>query len=191
MMKKKIAFVLFGIFLLSSGFWLGLWYSKAFITLKVPSEDYVLTDIIDGVGDVHLLEQRRYEELRQILDIELERQLDNVKPGFVPELSDEAKVAKLRILNSVAGLWAQHPPFDPSPDFTCNPTLTTCDEVAKSFVDEIKKETERTRAKNMALLQWAKATCNANPKLDCDPYVKLPAETQGKMAPAEKESGTR
>lgn len=138
------------------GFAAGYWARDLGGPTKAQMEDQALVSILENVGYAAFLARGDLSELRNLMDINLNGHIARVIE-FQGTVKDEKFVAsKIRILNAVARLWEERPPFEAVSD-------STAEARDLHWYPEWRERT----AENMKLVAWAKAQCAAVPELEC------------------------
>jgi hypothetical protein len=137
------------------GFGVGYWYHASRPTFKAEMEDYALTNVLGVLGYANYLKEGKIEELRDLLDVNLNDHLTRVRRYEGNISNNEFMEAKIRTLNAAALLWEERPPFK---NQHWKPTASN-----ESWLGEWNEMTE----KNIQLLEWAQKQCNDIPSIKC------------------------
>lgn len=133
----------------------GYWYKATHPTPQAEMEDYALVNTLGVLGYVGYLDKGQTDNLREILNVNLNDHLNRINQYQGQNTSNEFIEAKIRTLNAVALFWNQHPPFKSQQWQTTNNN--------SFWYPEWQEITKR----NFELLSWAQQQCAQNPSLNC------------------------
>jgi hypothetical protein len=143
---KKPFFVVLGVVLFGLGYAVATLLPLHESSIRPAMEDAALTDLVSELGAIHLLESGRNQELRALLDVNLNNHLTQIRENEGDVIAPEVADARRRTLARVADIWDKEPPFQ-TQDF----------EQSKStpWYPEWKANFER----NLALVKAAQVEC--------------------------------
>ena len=168
MKRAALTAVVFALVVIAS-FAGGYWYRHTHMHAEM--EDYAVANVLNQVGYVHYLNKGDTEGLRNHIDIELNSHLARVI-RYKGSITDEQFLAaRTRILNAVANVWDERPPFaELSAESKAQPWWPGWEEMTKQ---------------NLELVKSAREKCAADASLKCRARTKA-ADQGGSSKPPSK-----
>jgi hypothetical protein len=152
---RKFVFAFAAFVLVVAGFGGGYYVRSVQSEERAELEDLALGNVLEEVGYAHFMAKGDYTAMRSLLDVNLDAHLTRLRAHSGSIDDAQFEVARTRGLNAAALIWEAEPPFQ-SPEWRENSTNSSW-----------WNEWSNAHQQNLALLQSAKAKCQANPSLRC------------------------
>lgn len=143
---KKALFLVLGVVFFGLGYAVATILPLRGATARPVLEDAALTDLVSELGAIHLLENGRDQELRALLDVDMNNHLTQIRENEGDAIAPEVADARRRTLARIADIWDKEPPFQ-TQDFQQSKSAPWYPEWKSNF------------EKNLALVRAAQAEC--------------------------------